>query len=52
MPIEKIKLALAERNIFVSFRGSAIRVAPYVHNTVDDLNVLTEVLLESIKQHA
>jgi selenocysteine lyase/cysteine desulfurase len=52
MPIEKIKLALAERNIFVSFRGSAIRVAPYVHNTVDDLNVMTEVLLESIKQHA
>ena len=52
MPIEKIKLAFAEKNIFVSFRGSAIRVAPYVHNTVDDLNVMTEVLLESIKQHA
>lgn len=52
MPIEKIKSALAEKNIYVSFRGSAIRVAPYVHNTVDDLNAMTEVLLESIKQHA
>ena len=52
MPIEKIKSAFAEKNIFVSFRGSAIRVAPYVHNTVDDLNVMTEVLLECIKQHA
>ena len=52
MPIEKIKSAFAERNIFVSYRGSAIRVAPYVHNTVNDLNVMADVLLESIKQHA
>ena len=52
MPIDKIKTALAERNVFVSYRGSAIRVAPYVHNTVDNLNVLVDVLLESIKQHA
>ncbi|RLD19223.1 MAG: aminotransferase [Bacteroidetes bacterium] len=52
MPIEKIKAAFAERNIFVSYRGSAIRVAPYVHNTIEDLNVMTEVLLESIIHHA
>jgi selenocysteine lyase/cysteine desulfurase len=52
MPIDKIKEALAERNVFVSYRGTAIRVAPYVHNTVNDLNTLTDILLERIKQHA
>ena len=52
MPLEKVRSALAERNIFVSFRGSAIRVAPYIHNTVDDLYALTDVLLQSLKQHA
>ena len=52
MPIDKIKSALAGKNVFVSYRGSAIRVAPYVHNTVDDLNVMVDVLLESIRQHA
>jgi selenocysteine lyase/cysteine desulfurase len=52
MPIDKIKTALAERNVFVSYRGSAIRVAPYVHNTVNDLNTLTDILLASTKQHA
>ena len=52
MPIDIIKKALAEENVFVSYRGSAIRVAPYVHNTVDDLNIMTDVLVANIRQHA
>jgi len=52
MPIDKIKSALAERNVYVSYRGDAIRVAPYIHNTANDLNIFTNVLLESIGQYA
>ena len=51
MPIDKIRAAFTEKDIFVSYRGSAIRVAPYVHNTIEDLNVMTNVLLESIEEH-
>ena len=48
MPIEQIKAALAKKNIFVSYRGSAIRVSPYVHNTVADMQALADVLLKQI----
>lgn len=48
MPLEKIQSAFAEKNIFVSFRGSAIRVSPYVHNTIDDMNLLADVLIENL----
>jgi len=34
---EKIKAQLAKHNIYVSFRGNAIRVAPNVYNTEKDL---------------
>ena len=48
MPLEKIKTALMEKNIFVSYRGSAIRVSPYVHNTIDDMNLLADTLIENL----
>ena len=51
MPLDKIKAAFGEKNIYVSYRGSAIRVAPYVHNTTDDLNAMVDVLLESVTKH-
>jgi len=49
LPMEKIKEVLTRENIFVSFRGNAIRVSPYVHNSIDDMNALVNVLLENIK---
>jgi len=52
MPIDSIKQVFAEKNIFVSYRGDAIRVAPYVHNSVNDLNVLASTLIKNIKQYA
>ena len=48
MPLEKIKTALMEKNIFVSYRGTAIRISPYVHNTVDDMNLLADTLIASL----
>lgn len=42
---EKIKLKLARARIFVSFRGSAIRVSPNVYNRESDLNRLVNTLL-------
>jgi selenocysteine lyase/cysteine desulfurase len=41
--------ALAERNISVSVRGNAIRVAPYVYNTEDDFRALAECFRISMR---
>ncbi|MBL0741672.1 aminotransferase class V-fold PLP-dependent enzyme [Chryseolinea sp. Jin1] len=41
---EKIKALLQKNNIFVSFRGDAIRVAPNVYNTDKDLKKLATLL--------
>ena len=41
---EQLKQKLDQENIHVSLRGNAIRVAPYVHNTEDDLYQLADVL--------
>jgi selenocysteine lyase/cysteine desulfurase len=48
MPLDKVKSVFAAKNIFVSFRGSAIRVSPYVHNTIEDTNLLADVLIENL----
>ncbi|MDX1462161.1 MAG: aminotransferase class V-fold PLP-dependent enzyme [Marinirhabdus sp.] len=40
-----IKSALTKANIFVSYRGNAIRVSPNVYNTASDLDHLAEVIL-------
>jgi selenocysteine lyase/cysteine desulfurase len=44
--IEKIKKELGEKSISVSYRGTAIRVSPYVHNTKDQMELLTETLIK------
>ena len=41
---EALVRRLAERRIFVSLRGGALRVAPNVYNTAEDLTALTEAL--------
>jgi selenocysteine lyase/cysteine desulfurase len=43
--MDKIKSALHEKNILVSFRGNSIRVSPNVYNSTGDLTQLTEALL-------
>ncbi len=38
---------LKERQIYISFRGSAIRVAPHLYNTEEDINALVEAFIVS-----
>ena len=45
--VEIIKAELADKNISVSYRGTAIRVSPYVHNSKDQIQLFTEVLKEA-----
>lgn len=42
--IERLKSKLAEANVFVSFRGDAIRISPGVYNDSKDLATLTDAL--------
>ncbi|HHL52718.1 MAG TPA: aminotransferase class V-fold PLP-dependent enzyme [Flammeovirgaceae bacterium] len=48
MPLDKIKQALTDRQVYVSYRGSAIRVSPHVYNTAADMQVLAEVLVDCV----
>ncbi|HEY0652678.1 MAG TPA: aminotransferase class V-fold PLP-dependent enzyme [Chryseosolibacter sp.] len=41
---DKVKTALLKNKVFVSYRGSAIRVSPNVYNKEADLNKLVKVL--------
>lgn len=38
----------AEANIYVSLRGSSIRIAPHLHTTEADVNRLLNVLAEAL----
>ena len=42
--VEKLKQQLEDNRIFVSIRGSSIRVSPNVYNTEEDLMKLVEIL--------
>jgi len=42
--LEKIKLRCEEMNVYVSIRGSAIRVSPNIYNDENDFNKLIEAL--------
>ena len=46
LPIEKLKQKLDRRNVHVSVRGTAVRVAPNVYNDERDIAVLEETLAE------
>ncbi len=41
---DRLKEALSDRNVTVSFRGNAIRVSPHVYNTSDDIDALLSAL--------
>lgn len=42
--VEKVKLSLQKNKVYVSFRGNAIRVSPYVYNDEPDLRKLVRIL--------
>jgi selenocysteine lyase/cysteine desulfurase len=42
--MDKIKFELSDANIFVSYRGDAIRVSPNIYNDSNDLSTLVDVL--------
>jgi selenocysteine lyase/cysteine desulfurase len=42
--LEKLKEKLDQANIFVSYRGDAIRVSPNIYNDSNDLETLVDAL--------
>ena len=42
MNVEKLKANFAANNIYVSFRGNAIRISPHVYNTKEDFDKLVQ----------
>jgi selenocysteine lyase/cysteine desulfurase len=42
--MERLREELTRRNVYVSTRGTALRVSPHVYNDARDLEVLTEAL--------
>ncbi|MCK0130494.1 aminotransferase class V-fold PLP-dependent enzyme [Flavobacteriaceae bacterium F08102] len=47
LDIPSLKSALHNENIFVSFRGDAVRVSPNVYNTTADFNKFTSLFLSN-----
>ncbi|GGX12442.1 aminotransferase class V-fold PLP-dependent enzyme [Aquimarina muelleri] len=45
--LENLKTRLQQENIFVSFRGKAMRVSPNVYNSEEDFNQLLRVLIQN-----
>jgi len=46
--LEKIKASLLTHKIYVSIRGTAIRISQNVYNREEDLNKLTKVLIKAL----
>lgn len=44
LDIKKLKAALQERNIYVSFRGKFIRISCHLYNTADDFQTLVRCI--------
>lgn len=44
---QKLAQLLQENQVYVSFRGSAIRIAPHVYNTPKDLEILVDCFRQS-----
>ena len=40
---DRLKAGLSSARVMVSFRGDAVRIAPHVYNTPEDIGKLTEV---------
>ncbi len=48
--LEQLKAELSARQVHVSFRGDAIRIAPHVYNTEDDFEVLMDCLRRAVQR--
>ena len=48
LDINKLKAAFKEENIFVSYRGDAIRISLHLYNTAEDLNKLVRILKNTL----
>jgi selenocysteine lyase/cysteine desulfurase len=48
-PMQRVQEALARRNISVSVRGTAVRVAPHVYNDEADVGALRAALREAMR---
>jgi selenocysteine lyase/cysteine desulfurase len=48
--VEKLKETFAKNNIFVSFRGNAIRISPHLYNTKEDFDILVNCFKDSLKK--
>ena len=46
--LEKLKAAANSENIFVSFRGNAVRISPHLYNNVEEIEKLEQVILDSL----
>lgn len=44
LELESVRAALEDANVWVSLRGSSLRISPNVYNTPDDIGALEEVL--------
>ncbi|MDW7692303.1 aminotransferase class V-fold PLP-dependent enzyme [Flammeovirgaceae bacterium SG7u.111] len=45
MDLEKVKEALQEKQVFVSYRGNSIRVSPHLYNTEEQLKLFVDTIL-------
>ena len=45
--LARVKALCAERDVFVSQRGSALRISPHAYNTADDIEALIAVLRDA-----
>ena len=48
--MKKVKKSMVEHNIYVSFRGNAIRVSPHVYNTKNDFDKLIRCIKSAKKR--
>jgi len=44
----RVRESLERRNVWVSVRGTVVRVAPFVYNTREDMEALVEALAEAV----
>ncbi|MFQ5569080.1 MAG: aminotransferase class V-fold PLP-dependent enzyme [Rhodothermales bacterium] len=49
LPMNRLKKALAERNVAVSMRGDAIRISPNVYNDTSDMEALHDAFLSCME---
>ena len=52
IPMDRLRHALAERNVAASVRGDAIRISPHLYNDAADIDALRDALYACLKSSA